>query len=139
MPLDTRLPVPCPCGIFTACHPHQEAPRTTPFLRVSDALDSWYIFPATAQKSVDSLQTFDAAPNVMVCIAHDPGLLPVLDFFPTATINDWQAKGWKEATSWGFVNEMPVDGKPGRPMIADGLYKDGKVVGGGVEVLRVFL
>lgn len=75
---------------------------------------------------------------MLVCIAHDVGLLPVLDFFPNGTINEWQAKGWKEATAWGFVNELPVDGKPGRPMIVDGLYREGKKVGGGPEVLEKY-
>lgn len=135
-PLDDRLSFPCPCDVFTAYHPNQQDARSTPFLEVSDAPGSWYSFPAAAQKTVRSLQPFDAAANVLVCIAHDPGLERVLDFFPHGTINEWQAKGWKEATSWGFLNELPVDGKPGRPMITDGLYKDGRKVGGGADVLR---
>lgn len=138
VPLDARLPNPCPCSTFTACHPNQQAQRTTPFYQISDTPESWYNFPVTAQKSVDSLQAFDAAPNVLVCIAHEVGLLPILTFFPKGTINDWQSKGWKEATTWGFVNELPVDGKLGRPMLVDGLYRDGKVVGGGPEVLKQY-
>jgi hypothetical protein len=32
----------------------------------------------------------------MVLIAHDAASLDVLPFFPDGTIDDWQAKGYKE-------------------------------------------
>ena len=88
----------------------------------------WYVDPPTAQKSVKSLEEFDADENVFVCVAHDGGLIPVVEFFPAGTINGWKEKGWKEKSRWGFLNELPVDGKPGRPWIAPGLVKEGKVL-----------
>lgn len=72
----------------------------------------------------------------MVCIAHDVGLLPVLDFFPKGTINAWKERGWKEAAKWGFVNELPVGGRPGRGMLVDAQYREGRKVGGGPEMLE---
>lgn len=54
--------------------------------------------------------------------------MPVVDWFPNGTLNSWKEKGWKEGSQWGFVNELPIDGKPGRPKIAQGLVKDGKII-----------
>ena len=72
---------------------------------------------------------FDADENVLVCIAHDGGLLDVLDWYPRGSINQWKEKGWKGRARWGFVNELPVDGKPGSEILVRGLMRDGKVVG----------
>lgn len=121
--LDARIPLPCPCSYFTACHPHPEKARTTPFYRVSEDPGSWYEDAPEAQRSVDKLTEFDGDENVFLAIAHDPALQDTLTFFPNGTINDWKAKGWKRTTHWGFVNELPVDGKPGRPALVEGLLK----------------
>lgn len=81
-------------------------------------------------KSVRSLIDFDADPNILVAIAHDPTSLEVFDFFP-ATMNDWRKKGWKEASHWGFLSELPYNGKCVRPPTVDGLYdKNGKKLRG---------
>jgi len=88
----------------------------------------WYVDNKVAQESVDRLQEFDADENVFVCVAHDGGLIPVVDWFPKGTLNDWKSKGWKERSLWGFLNELPQDGKPGRPWIAPGLVKDGAII-----------
>ena len=77
---------------------------------------------------MDRLEEFDADENVFVCVAHDGGLLDVCDWFPKGDINSWKEKGWKQKSQWGFLNELPIDGKAGRPWIAPGLMKDGKVV-----------
>lgn len=122
--LDRPFPSPCPCSIFTACHPHPESARTQPFYDISQSKDGWFADPPVAQQSVNALAEFDADENVLVCIAHDPGLKEVCDFFPTASMNDWKAKGWKLRSRWGFLNELPIDGKPGRPyIIPPGLSK----------------
>ena len=128
VPLDPHIPTPCPCSFFQGSHPDPKNLRTSPFYHVTEDPGSWYVDPPTAQKSVKSLEELDADANVFVCIAHDGGLLPVVDFFPHGTINDWKRRGWKEWTKWGFLNELPVDGKPAKPWIAPGLVKDGKVV-----------
>ena len=84
--------------------------------------------PPAAQRSIERLEEFDADENVFVCVAHDVGLLPVVDWFPKGGINDWKAKGWKQKCQWGFVNDLPIDGKKAREWLAPGLMKDGKVV-----------
>ncbi|KAL9604793.1 MAG: hypothetical protein Q9219_000241 [cf. Caloplaca sp. 3 TL-2023] len=123
-----RFSHPCPCSIFTACHRDPPNARTSPFYEVTQAQGAWYIDPPAAQQSVNRLEEFDADENVIVCLAHDRGLVPVCDWFPNGTLNDWKAKGWKEKSKWGFLNELPIDGKPGRPLLAPGLMRDGKIV-----------
>ena len=67
--------------------------------------------PVQSNISFKSLQEFDADPNVLVAIAHDPASLEVFEFFPNATMNDWKRKGYKEAVHWGFLNELPYNAK----------------------------
>ncbi|KAI4102745.1 MAG: hypothetical protein LQ339_004484 [Xanthoria mediterranea] len=126
--LDERFSSPCPCSVFTACHRDPDNARTSPFYQVTQNPKGWYIDPVVAQQSVNRLEEFDADDNVFVCVAHDGGLVPVVDWFPDGTLNDWKAKGWKEKSRWGFLNELPIDGKPGRPLLAPGLVRDGQVV-----------
>ncbi|KAL1964338.1 hypothetical protein VTN77DRAFT_7023 [Rasamsonia byssochlamydoides] len=126
--LDARLPLPCACSLFTACHPNPSPARTTPFYHASQHPNSWYDDPQEAQRSIDALTEFDANENVFVAIAHDPALKEVCELFPHGTLNEWKAKGWTRQSHWHFVNELPVDGKPGRPKLLDGLLKDGKPV-----------
>ncbi|KAH8690500.1 beta-lactamase-like protein [Talaromyces proteolyticus] len=136
--LDTpRLPVPCPCTLFTACHPKRKASdnnsgddeesRTSTFYEPSQESWSWYDDPAEALRSVEALKEFDADENVFVAIAHDSALREVVDVFPNGKMNDWKAKGWAKMSHWHFVNELPVNGQPGRKLIAQGLMKDGDV------------
>ncbi|KAI4085914.1 MAG: hypothetical protein LQ344_008009 [Seirophora lacunosa] len=123
-----RFKHPCPCSLFTACHRDPPNARTSPFYRVTQEPKGWYMDPGVAQQSVDRLEEFDADDNVFVCLAHDGGLIPVCDWFPDGTLNDWKVKGWKEKSKWGFLNELPLDGKPGRPLLVPGLVKDGKII-----------
>ena len=78
--------------------------------------------------SIRALTEFDADPNVLVLIAHDTAPLenPEIEWFPKGSINDWKKKGWKDSMHWHFLNELPIDGKTGRDVLVDGLYKDGK-------------
>lgn len=119
--LDDRLPSPCPCALFTACHPAGlEKAQTTPFYRPSTHPESWYDNVADAQKSIDGLIQYDADSNIFVAIAHDPALREVCLSFPAATMNDWQVSGWKPRSHWNFLNEMPIGGEPGRPKLVEG-------------------
>ena len=131
--LDSNFPAPCPCTIFTDCHPCGDVEKrpTKPWYTASKAAGSAYVDPDTANKSITSLQAFDADPNVFVCLAHDPGLfeiLPLLNQDPSCSVNDWQAKKYKEMSRWRFLNELPRDGKPGRPPLVMGWWKAGKQI-----------
>lgn len=72
---------------------------------------------------MNKLKEFDACEDVLVCLAHDGGLEDVCTFFPHGDMAGWKAEGWKERSRWGFLNELPVDGKVGRGWIANGLMR----------------
>jgi hypothetical protein len=123
-----RFNIPCPRSIFTDIHPLKDtkAAQENPFYKVTTMKGSWYTDPPTAQASVDALKEFDASDDVFVAIAHDSGLVDVIDFFPKGDLNGWQAKRWKERCHWGFLGGFPVNGGPGN--IARGVVREGKVV-----------
>ncbi|CAO2656065.1 Nn.00g048680.m01.CDS01 [Neocucurbitaria sp. VM-36] len=128
--LDRRIPRPCPCSLFTACHPRGPSQaQTTPYYDPASGDESWYDDAAEAKKSIDGMAEFDADENVFVAIAHDPALQDVCEQFPHATMNQWKAKGWKVQAHWSFLNELPVGGKPGRDRLVDGRFRDGVRVG----------
>jgi hypothetical protein len=84
-----------------------------------------------ARQSVAKMQAFDDDPNVLVCIAHDSTLLKVLPTFNRSGLNgsglnDWKARGWKEQCHWGWLNELPKDGRPGRPPVVEGFWRNGQ-------------
>ncbi|KAM5366855.1 hypothetical protein ACJZ2D_010307 [Fusarium nematophilum] len=122
--LDSRLPTPCPCSLFLACHPEgPENGRATPFYRPSSNPESWYLDAPGAQRSINSLAEFDADERVFITIAHDPALREICEVYPHASMNDWKEKGWKQKSHWNFVNELPLDGRPGRPKLVESRIK----------------
>jgi glyoxylase-like metal-dependent hydrolase (beta-lactamase superfamily II) len=127
-PLHRAIARPCPCSAFMSSHPKGKDARTEPFYAVSTAPGTFYADPPKAMESIRALAEFDADPNVLVAIAHDPTSLDVFDFFPEGTLNEWKIKGWKEKMEFGFVNELPYNGKTVRGVLVDGLYRDGKRV-----------
>jgi hypothetical protein len=67
----------------------------------------------------------------MICLAHDGALfsvLPLLNERPGENLELWKEAGWKERVRWGFLNELPRKGKPGRAKIVEGLWRDRKRV-----------
>jgi hypothetical protein len=34
----------------------------------------------------------------------------------------------KERAQWGWLNELPRGGKPGRPMLVQGVWKEGELI-----------
>jgi hypothetical protein len=61
----------------------------------------------------------------MVAIAHDTAIathVPTIDQpgKERSAMNDWRRQGLKELCRWDFLNELPRDGSPGRPKMADG-------------------
>lgn len=132
--LDSHFPIPCPCSMFTACHrlgSDSEQAKTEPFFEVTSFAQSAYLDRIEAAKSIKELQNFDEHPDIFVCIAHDPTLIKVLPFLndqPDRDLNDWKAEGFKEKAQWGWLNELPQGGKPGRPMMVQGVWKEGELV-----------
>ncbi|RAL08780.1 MBL fold metallo-hydrolase [Aspergillus homomorphus CBS 101889] len=128
---DPFFPVPCPCSIFTDHHPITQIDREkTPFYDISALEASVFDDPGIAQQSVDQLRRIDALPNVFICIAHDPELvrhLPTLNKSPEADLNEWKRKGWKRKVRWGWVNELPRAGRPGRKPIVQRFWRGGSI------------
>ncbi|EGX88114.1 Beta-lactamase-like protein [Cordyceps militaris CM01] len=137
--LDAHFPPSCPCSAFTALHPmasrdgddhakQRSAARSNAFYDVARNPHGAYEFGDLAQSSVDKVKILDAQENVLVCLAHDGALMEVLPLYNDnvkADVNDWKERGYKEKTRWGFLNELPRDGKPGRPPLTVGLWRDG--------------
>lgn len=98
-------------------------------MRPSAGPHSFYADPPTACDTVDKLIDFDVDPNILIAIAHDPTSLEIFDFFPK-TMNDWKEKNWKAASHWGFLSELPYNGKTVRDVRVDGLYLQGKKLRG---------
>lgn len=114
VPLPKELPTipgsrfgvaPCPGAWLEECiHPKKSA--TEPFIYANPSVNE---DPQEAKRSVSAMQEFDASPDVLVCISHDAGLLGHLDFYPK-TLNDWKAKGMKQAVHWNFCGDFDVEG-----------------------------
>ncbi len=123
---------PCPCSIFTACHPDREYSRTKPYYAIATGKSGQPSFnsdPAEAQRSVYKLMEYDANPNIFVCISHDRALMDVLPLFndaPGNDINDWLKLGYKEKAFWGFLGYLPKDGQPVRPPLVEGVWREGR-------------
>lgn len=112
------------CSLFTACHPGPGNPRTTPYYKPCSREDSWYVNPPRATESIQKLQKLDAHEHVLVLIAHDPSIMDVIPFYPHGLLNDWHAAGFKKRLRWGFLDELPVQGKEKRYLV-DGTYMNG--------------
>lgn len=130
--LHQPLPRPCPAEIFTSHHPRHPAPdssRTTPWYEITSHPRAAYTSPATARSTLAKMQPFDDSPHVLVCIAHDPTLLdvlPTLNQYPESDLNGWFQKGWKERCHWGWLNELPREGRPGRGKVVEGFWREGE-------------
>lgn len=131
---DSHFPVPCPFSLFADQHPQKIVNkdtsidgRTTPFYRISTDTTAAYIDPVVSQSSVDKLVDFDANPSVMICLAHDGTMmhsLPTLNNNPEDDLNSWKERGYKEKTHWGWLNELPRNGKPGKEPAVEGFWRD---------------
>ena len=69
------------------------------------------------QWSVEGIQELDACESVLVIIAHDGGILPILQrangkessfLFPKGELTEWQHNELKEAVKWGFLSDLAV-------------------------------
>lgn len=112
---------------FTRCHPNPEKATCSPYYAPCSGADSWYVDPALARKSVESLLALDANERVLVLLAHDPSLMNTVPLFPHGVLDDWYNVGWKQKLHWRFLHELPVIGK-GKKHLVDGTYMNGNLV-----------
>lgn len=94
----------CPCAHFTA-HVGLTGSDNEPFAKISGGhpydLDQ-------ARDALKATEAFDADDNIMVIMAHDWTLLPILDLWPK-TANGWFEAEWKERGRWTFLKDLVKD------------------------------
>ncbi|KAJ7234631.1 beta-lactamase-like protein [Mycena haematopus] len=78
------------------------ASRTTPLLSIAE--NGYFEDPPTAHNSIRKIGDFDANADVLVVLAHDESIGPLIKPFP-ASLDQWQAKGWKNEATWAFLEE----------------------------------
>jgi glyoxylase-like metal-dependent hydrolase (beta-lactamase superfamily II) len=99
-PIPRSFPCSCP-GELLQHYIHPERSVTTPFYKPSDIINE---FPEQGEWTIAGLTEFDADDRVLMILAHDASLLPVMDFFPKAA-NKWQSQGWADKGRWRFVTD----------------------------------
>lgn len=62
-----------------------------------------------------------------MALAHDIGLLSVVEWFPEGSINNWKELGWKMRSRWGFLAELPIGGE-GTDWFVPGLMRNGSII-----------
>lgn len=66
-----------------------------------------------------------------MCIAHDTTLVKVLPFLndePERDLNRWKEEELKEKAHWGWLNELPREGRKGRETLVQGVWRGGERV-----------
>lgn len=64
------------------------------------------VYDVEANKdTVKKDEELDAHKDIFFIIAHEGSLKGVIDEFPK-TLNDWKAKGWKDNTTWKFLEDF---------------------------------
>ncbi|KAH7399182.1 metallo-beta-lactamase superfamily protein [Phaeosphaeria sp. MPI-PUGE-AT-0046c] len=103
-----RPPPTCPGDIFLPIHPKNS--RTAPFFDTTPAEGGWHLCAAEATRSIEKMTEFDAYDNIFPVIAHDNTLMGVVDVYPKQA-NDWQNRGWKDTSRWGFLGDFDIGTK----------------------------
>ncbi|TPX13509.1 uncharacterized protein E0L32_005980 [Thyridium curvatum] len=94
------VPRPCPAEHLLQIHPR--ASRMLQFLGLDRC------FPEdldAAEKTIESIEKFDADERVLVVWAHDVTMYKTLEYYP-AIANGWKAKGWKGTGRWAFLSDL---------------------------------
>ncbi|KAI0148858.1 beta-lactamase-like protein [Xylariaceae sp. FL1272] len=60
---------------------------------------------ARSIQTIKDTQSADAQSNVFFIFAHDMSIEGIVDFFPKS-VNEWQAKGWREKAMWKFLADL---------------------------------
>lgn len=105
-PFDDHATTPCPGALLE--HLLHDKERTKAFLKISTLsaeLGGAHLDPDEAARTIEKLQEADAHDKVLVVLAHDKSLLPVLDFFPKYA-NDFASKDWVKLGRWGFLKDF---------------------------------
>lgn len=102
-PDKTRFPSVCPGHVFDVVRRTKDG--SEPFYELSEAVSHSH---EDAVRSIERMQVFDAADNVLVIIAHDPSVLDKtagLHVFPQGTLRNWKVVGAAGKTRWAFLKD----------------------------------
>jgi len=104
-PLDFKSNKPCPGELFE--HLLRDGDATKPFYAVADLPDGKGVAvdAAEAQRTIGKVMEADAREEILVAMAHDDTLLPVVDFFPKYA-NGFAEKGWVQEARWTFLKDF---------------------------------
>ena len=104
-PFDQQSLTACPGELLERLLPDND--RTKPFYTVARSEVGMTVAhdPDEADASISKLQDTDALDEVLVVIAHDSSLLPVVDFFPKYADNFFE-KGWAKDSKWLFLKDF---------------------------------
>lgn len=95
---------PCPGAVFEhLLRGGRGGDRTKPFLGA--ARGGIHADVDELEETIGKIQEADAHDRVLVVLAHDRSLLPVLDFFPKYA-SDFASKDWVEKGRWAFLKDF---------------------------------
>ncbi|KAH8895940.1 hypothetical protein GQ53DRAFT_854224 [Thozetella sp. PMI_491] len=93
----------CPGEVFTKrVHPRQSDMEPFACIKSGHPYDV-----DMARNALKTMEPFDADENIMLIMAHDFTLLPVLEFWPKSA-NEWYRGHWKELGHWKFLEDFAV-------------------------------
>lgn len=104
-PLHLDSSTPCPGAMFE--HLLRDGDETKPFYEIARREDGSGVADDVdeADRTVHKVMEADAQEEILVVMAHDKTLLPVLDFFPKYA-NDFAKKGWVKDGRWAFLSDF---------------------------------
>lgn len=100
-PFETHSKAPCPGAVFEKLL--RDGDKTKSFYTMSTV--GVHADAAEAQVTVGKVQEADAHSKILVVVAHDETLFPVLDFFPKYA-NDFASKDWVSKSRWAFLKDF---------------------------------
>lgn len=104
-PLDLKSKTPCPGSLFDDLY--RDGDKTKPFYAIARVDDGKGVAHDVdeAEVTIGKVIEADARDEVLVVMAHDESLLPVMGFFPKYA-NDFMEKGWVKEGRWLFLKDF---------------------------------
>ncbi|BCS29736.1 MBL fold metallo-hydrolase [Aspergillus puulaauensis] len=100
------IPAPFASTRLEEIHPKGRMYHCCPFYEVG-VLDNGFSMsesPEETGQSITKMMPFDAAPNVLLVLAHDVTLQDTVSLFP-AKVNGWEDTSLKDETRWRFLRD----------------------------------
>jgi len=102
-PLDLKSKFPCPGSLFDDLYRDKDPKK--PFYEISRTDGGVAHDADEAEVTIGKVMEADANDEVLVVMAHDDSLLPIVDLFPKYA-NDFKEKGWVEEGRWLFLKDF---------------------------------